>query len=155
MIEIGYMTTIDDLDIKIYIQYAQRTQAVEQINRQLRLEEAASIPPQIQMVDLFPKLSEMEILLGVLPVSTPWALFFPPPRYRFQRRSPFGFFRVAPSLGSFEEEERDRKKMDEIECDTEEEKEEKQTLKKCFQQIEKINHWIGFIVGQVGRFLQG
>ena len=149
------MTTFDDLDIKIYIQYAQRTQAVEQINRQFRLEEASSIPPQIQVVDLFPKLSEMEILLGVLPVSTPWALFFPPPRYRFQRRSPFGFFRVAPSLGSFEEEERDRKKMDEIECESEEEEEEKQVLKKCFVQIEKINRWIGFIVGQVGRFLQG
>lgn len=149
------MTTFDDLDIKIYIQYAQRTQAVEQINRQFRLEEASSIPPQIQVVDLFPKLSEMEILLGVLPVSTPWALFFPPPRYRFQRRSPFGFFRVAPSLGSFEEEERDRKKIDEIACESEEEEQEKQILKNCFVQIEKINRWIGFIVGQVGRFLQG
>lgn len=149
------MTTIDDLDIKIYIQYAQRTQAVEQINRQFGLEEAASIPPQLQMVDIYPKLSEMELLLGVVPVLTPWAYFFPPPLYRFQRRSPFGFFRVAPSLGSFEEEEEDERKLDQVECKDEEEKREKQVLKSCFAQIEKINGWLGFIVGQVGRFLQG
>jgi len=149
------MTTIDKLDIGIYIQYARRTQLIEQINQQYRLEEASSIPPQLQLVDLYPKISELDLLLGVVPVQTPWAYFFPPPQFRFQRRSPFGFFRVAPSLGSFEDEEEDEQKLEEIACETEEEQEEKAVLKSCFIQIEKINNWLSFIVGRVGQFLQG
>ena len=38
---------------------------------------------------------------------------------------------------------------------TEEEKKEKQILQTCFQQIEKINGWMGFIVGRIGQFLMG
>lgn len=149
------MTTIDKLDIGIYIQYARRTQLIEQINRQYRLEEAASIPPQLQLVDLYPKLSELELLLGVVPVQAPWAYFFPPPRFKFQRRSPFGFFRVAPSLGSFDKEDEDEEKLDETACETEEEEKEKKAIKACFAQIDKINNWLSFIVGRVGQFLQG
>lgn len=149
------MTTIDKLDIGIYIQYARRTQLIEQINQQYHLEDAASIPPQIQLVDLYPKLSEMELLLGIVPVQMPWAYFFPPPQFRFQRRSPFGFFRVAPSLGSFEKEDEDKRKLEDVECETEEDEKEKNVLKACFAQIDKINSWLSFIVGRVGQFLQG
>jgi hypothetical protein len=99
------MTTIDKLDMGIYIQYARRTQLIEQINQQYHLDQASSIPPQLSLISLHPRLTEMDILLGVVPVQTPWAHFFPPSQFRFQRRSPFGFFRVAPSLGSFEKEE--------------------------------------------------
>lgn len=149
------MATIDTLDFNIYVQYARRTQMIEQINQQYHLEEASSIPPQIQLVDLYPKLSEMELLLGVTPVQMPWAFFFPPPRYRFQRRSPFGFFRVAPSLGTFDEEDQDEEKLDQIQCETEEEEKEKNAIKACFAQIDKINNWLSFIIGRVGQFLQG
>lgn len=149
------MTTIDNLDIAIYIQYARRTQLIEQITQQYHLEEASSIPPQILLVDLYPKLNEMDILLGVSTVQAPWAFFFPPPQYRFQRRSPFGFFRVAPSLGSFDKEDEDEKKLDEVVCEDEEEEKEKSILKNCFAQIDKINNWLSFIVGRVGQFLQG
>lgn len=149
------MVTIDKLDIGIYIQYARRTNMIEQINQQYHLDEASSIPPQIQVLDFYPKLSEMDLLLGVGRIQTPWAFFFPPSQFRFQRRSPFGFFRVAPSLGSFEEEEENEKQLDEIECETEEEEKEKKVLKNCFDQIKKINNWISFIVGRVGQFLQG
>lgn len=149
------MATIDQLDISIYIQYARRTQLIEQINRQYHFEEAASIPPQLQLVDLYPKLSEMELLLGVPIVEIPWAFFFPPPLYRFQRRSQFGFFRVAPSLGSFDKEDEDKEKLDQVECETEEEEKEKKVLKRCFAEIDKINSWLSFIVGRVGQFLQG
>lgn len=149
------MTTIDKLDIGIYIQYARRTTMIEQINQQYHLDEAGSIPAQIQVLDVYPKLSEMEALLGVGPIQNPWAFFFPPPQFRFQRRSPFGFFRVAPSLGSFEEEEENEREFDDIQCTTEEEENEKKALKGCFEQIKKINGWISFIVGRVGQFLQG
>ncbi len=149
------MTTIDKLDIGIYIQYARRTQLIEQIKSQYHLDEASSIPPQIQVLDLYPKLAEIDLLLGTVPVRAPWAYFFPPPKFRYQRRSPFSFFRVAPSLGSFDKEDEDEQKLDEIECETEEEEKEKRALKACFEQISKINSWLSFIVGRVGQFLQG
>lgn len=149
------MTTIDKLDMGIYIQYARRTQMVEQINQQYRLDEASSIPAQIRVLDFSPKPLEIDILLGSRIVQTPWAYFFPPPKFQFQRRSPFGFFRVAPSLGSFEKEDEDEERLDEIECETEDEKKQKKALKSCFAQIGKINEWIGFIIGRVGQFLQG
>lgn len=149
------MTTIDKLDIGIYVQYARRTQMIEQISQQYHLDEASSIPAQISALALYPKLSEMELLLGSGVIRAPWAYFLPPPKFRFQRRSPFGFFRVAPSLGSFEKEEENEKELDEIECETEEEEKEKKTLKACFGQIKTINNWISFIVGRVGQFLQG
>lgn len=147
--------TIDNIDIGVYFQYARRMQMIEQINRQYHFEEASSIPPQLQVVDYYPKLAEIDLLLGIIPLHTPWAYFFPPPLFRFQRRSPFGFFRVAPSLGSFEDQDDTEEKLDAIECETEEEKKEKASIKACFKQIGKINEWLSFIVGRVGQFLQG
>lgn len=149
------MTTIDKLDIGIYVQYARRTQLIEQITQQYHLDEAASIPPQILLVDLYPRISEMDLLLGIVPVRAPWSYFFPPPQFRFQRRSPFGFFRVAPSLGSFDKEEEQEQQLDDTECETEQEEREKKALKACFGQIKKINNWLSFIIGRVGQFLQG
>lgn len=147
--------TIDNIDIGVYFQYARRMQMIEQINRQYHFEEASSIPPQLQVVTFYPKLSEIDLLLGIIPLHTPWAYFFPPPKFRFQRRSPFGFFRVAPSLGSFEDQEENEKKLEEVECTTEEEKKEKAAIAACFKQIDTINGWLSFIVGRVGQFLQG
>ncbi len=149
------MTTIDKLDIGIYVQYARRTQLIEQITQQYHLDEAASIPPQILVIDLYPKLSEMDLLLGISQVQNPWAYFFAPSQYRYQRRSPFGFFRVAPSLGSFEKEEENERELDETRCETEEDERNKKKIKACFQEIKKINTWLSFIVGRVGQFLQG
>lgn len=149
------MTTIDKLDVGIYLQYARRTNMIEQTNQQYHLDQASSIPAQLQVLDFFPKLSEMDVLLGTGMVENPWAFFLPPSKFRFQRRSPFGFFRVAPSLGSFEEEEENEKELDDVLCESEEEEHEKKALKKCFEQIKKINSWVGFIVGRVGQFLQG
>lgn len=149
------MATIDKLDIGIYIQYARRTQLVEQVHEQFRLEEAGSIPPQTQLLDISPKLSELDILIGVVPVVRPWAHFTAPSQFRFQRRSPFGFFRVAPSLGSFADEERHERVLEDIQCTTDEQLEQKASLQKCFKQINKINDWLSFIVGRVGQFLKG
>jgi hypothetical protein len=149
------MATIDKLDINIYFDYAKRTQQREQISQQYHLEEAGSIPAQIRVIDIFPKPSEMILLLGPGIVKTPWSYFPEPPKYNYQRRSPFGFFRVAPSLGSFEKEEESEKELDEVICEDEEEEKEKSVLKNCFTQIKKINNWMSFIIGRVGQFLQG
>lgn len=150
--------TIDQLDLSVYNNYALRTLMNEQINQQLRLGEAASIPPQIQVVDIYPRLSEMELLLGVATVYAPWALFMPPNQLaaRF-RRSPFSFHRVVPSFGSTERHDKELELLEEEESESEEEeeKQERRVLIKCIKRIKKINDWMGFVVGRIGQFLQG
>lgn len=149
------MATIDKLDLSVYNLYAIRTKMVEQINQQLQLDKAASIPPQTHVMDIYPKLTELDILLGIVPLHTPWAYFFPPKQFRFIRRSPFAFFRVAPSLGSLEDQEKGEALLDSVTCATPEEIKEKATIKSCFKQIDQINRWLGYIIGRVGQFLQG
>lgn len=148
------MTTIDKLDISVYNLYAMRTRMIEQINQQLRLDQASSIPPQLQVLDIYPKLSELDILLGIVPLHTPWAYFFPPPKFRLIRRSPFSY-RVIPSLGSYDDQAEKERELEEIHCNSADEQAEKETLKSCFREIEKLNNWLSFIVGRVGQFLQG
>ncbi|MGA8163697.1 MAG: DUF5399 domain-containing protein [Waddliaceae bacterium] len=149
------MTTIDQLDISIYNLYAIRTRMLEQTNQELRLGEAASIPPQTILFDTYPKLTELDLLLGVAPVVTPWAYFFPPKRFKSIRRSPFAFFRVAPTLGSLEKQEEDEEKISSIECQSPEEERERRAILGCLTQVGKINEWLSFIIGRVGQFLQG
>ena len=149
------MATIDQLDLSVYNLYAIRTKMIEQINQQLQLDQAASIPPQIQIVDNYPRLAEIDILLGVVPLNPPWAFFFPPQRFRRVRRSSFSFSRILPSLGSVEEQEHYEQTLESVECSTPEEVNEKAAIKKCFKQIGQINHWMGYIIGRIGQFLQG
>ncbi len=147
--------TIDKLDIGIYIQYARRTELVEQIKQQYHLQEAGSVPAQALIVDLYPKLSELDLLMGVAAMETPWAYFYPPKRYPEQRRTPFAFYRVLPIFGSLEDQEKEEKKLDDIECSTEEEEAEKSTIKKCFKKITELNDLVRYIGGRIGQFLQG
>lgn len=149
------MATIDKLDLTVYNLYAIRTRMVEQINQQYSLDKAASIPPQTAVWDNYPKLTELDILLGIVPMFTPWAYFFPPKNYRYQRRSPFAFYRVAPSLGTLKEQEQEEQKLSNIPCESPEEEAEKASIFRCLKQVDKINGWIGFIMGRVGQFLQG
>lgn len=149
------MPTIDKLDISVYNLYAVRTKMIEQINQQLRLEEASSIPPQIQVLNIYPQMSEIDILLGIVPLYTPWAFFFPPQKLRFVRKSPFGFYRVAPSLGTLEEQNALEQLIRETVCDTPEQEREKQAILTCFSQLDKLNDMLGFIIGRIGQFLQG
>lgn len=147
--------TIDQYDLSVYSQYALRTMINEQINQQLRLREASSIPPQIQIVDIHPRMSELDLLLGIIPLHTPWAYFFPPKRFRFSRRSPFAFSRVAPSFGSLLRHDDELVLLQETECETQEEMQEKNALLGVIKELKQINSWMGFIVGRLGQFLQG
>lgn len=151
----GQMTTIDQLDLSVYNLYAVRTKMIEQINQQFRLDQAASIPPQTQILDIYPKLSELDLLLGSVPLNTPWALFFPPKKFRWQRRSPFAFYRIAPSIGSLDEQDALEAELAQIETNTPEEKQEKEAIQTCLKELNKLNTWLGFIIGRVGQFLQG
>ncbi|MBA3817016.1 MAG: DUF5399 domain-containing protein [Parachlamydiaceae bacterium] len=149
------MTTIDKLDLSVYNLYALRTKMIEQINQQYQLDKASSIPPQTMVMNMYPKMTELDLLLGIVPLHTPWAYFYPPKKYGFVRRSPFAFFRVAPSLGTLDEQEQEERNLESVPCFTPEEEKEKVVIKDCFKQIEEINRWLGYIVGRVGQFLQG
>ena len=149
------MATIDNLDLSIYNLYALRSRMIEQTNQQFRLDQAGSIPPQILVMDTFPKPTEIDLLLGVVPLMTPWAYFFPPLAFRKKRRSPFGFARILPSLGDQEEQEKYEQAVASTECHSPDEEKEKQTLTACFEQISNINRWLSHIVGRIGQLLQG
>ncbi len=147
--------TIDKYDISVYNLYAVRTRMIEQINKQFNLGDAASIPPQISIVDIYPKLTELDLLLGVVPLNTPWAYFYPPKNFGDSRRSFLSFSRIVPTLGSIEKQASDNEKLKSVKCSSPNEEKEKQVLLGCFDQISKINSWMGFIIGRVGQFLQG
>lgn len=149
------MATIDRLDLSVYSNYALRITLIEEINGQLRMNEASSIPAQLQMVDIFPKMTELDLLLGVVPLATPWAFFYPPERYKDIRRNPFAFFRVGPSFGSLENQEKDEALLEEILTNSSADEEEKAVIRSCLKQMGKINDMINYIVGRVGQFLQG
>jgi hypothetical protein len=149
------MTTIDKLDISVYNLYAIRTRLVEQINEEYHLEEASTIPPQTQVMNVYAQLTELDLLLGLAAFNTPWAYFFPPKLFRIKRRSPFSFSRVIPSIDSTDEGGDEYNALFSIACSTPEEEKERSTLAACFKEISKLNNWLSFIIGRVGQFLQG
>lgn len=148
------MTTIDKLDIGIYVQYAKRTQMKEDTYKEFRLQEAASIPPQTIVPSMYPLISEIDLLLGIVPMHAPWALFSPPSEIDLRRLSSFAFFRVVPSLGTLDEQEEIAAQLEKMECSTPEEAKEKGILLNCLKQIDQFNEWLGHIVGKMGEFLQ-
>jgi hypothetical protein len=152
--------TIDKFDIGIYIQYARRTQLIEQVMSQYHMREATTVPAQALIVDLYPKLAELDLLLGISTMASPWAYFYAPRSYSTQRRSPFAFHRVVPILGQRgdkeeEEQKRDEELIEEVECKTAEDERERKVLRACFKQIEEINSLLRYIGGRIGQFLQG
>jgi hypothetical protein len=95
-------------------------------------------------------------LLGITPLHTPWAYFFPPVKFRFKRRSPFGFSRLLPSLFATQEEQDAREQqVAMVTCSSPEEEHDKQAIIRCFSQISTINRWLSHIVGRVAQFLKG
>ncbi len=150
------MPTIDNYDINIYYQYAARTQALEAIKEEFGLTEGNRVPYHTAVIDTMPKITEMELLLGIVGSSyTPWALFVAPQKFRRQRRSPFTHARIAPSLGSEESQEATLATLAGIQCSTAEEEEEKATILRCFGELSKLNKLLNFIIGRIGQFLQG
>lgn len=149
------MATIDKLDIAVHMQYARRMEFVEAVQGQYHLEEARTIPAQTLVVDIYPRLSEMDLLLGVSRTYAPWAYFYPPKGFFKQRRHSFARHRMAPALGSLDKAEADGDLVASIETNTPEEEEEKNLLQAALKQIDEINDLIGFVLGRMGQFLQG
>jgi hypothetical protein len=148
-------TTIDKMDLSVHQLYALRTLWIEETNSMLQMSKASAIPTHTTIVDLYPKLNQLDILIGNIAIFTPWAYFYPPKNFRFQRRSPFAFHRIVPFLGSYKDQEELEDKLASIDCTTSEEVSEKAAIMGCLKQIDKINEWLSFIVGRIGQFLQG
>ncbi len=149
------MTTIDKLDFGVHIQYAERTQFVESVKKEFGLDKAQAIPPHVQIVDTYARPGELDLLLGVASVTTPWAIFVRPRPLHTRRRPSFTVARVAPSLGTLAEQEELENMLDSIEAGSADEQREKLVLMACFAQINKLNGWLSHIIGRVGQFLQG
>ncbi len=155
--------TIDKLDVGIYIQYARRTQLIEQVMQQYHMREAGSVPAQALIVDLYPKLAELDLLLGVATLSAPWAYFYAPKSYSSQRRSPFTFHRVIPIIEERHHEEgkdkegekKEEELLEAVDCRTAEDERQRKVLRTCFRQIEELNALLRYIGGRIGQFLQG
>ncbi len=151
--------TIDRFDIGVYIQYARRTQLIEQVMSQYHMRDATGVPAQALIVDLYPKLAELDLLLGIATLSSPWAYFYAPRSYSSQRRSPFSFHRIIPFMGEHEhgedEQKKDEELIEEMQCHTPEDERERKVLRACFRQIEEINSLLRYIGGRIGQFLQG
>lgn len=147
--------TIDHLDIGIYIQYARRTQLIEQIRQQYHLREAEAIPAQALIIDLYPKLTELEILLGVGTTEAQWAYFVPPKQFASRRRSPFSFHRILPVFRKANAENEEEEKLNHIVVSSKDEEEEKTHIRACLRKIGEINKLLSFIGGRIGQFLQG
>jgi len=161
--------TIDKFDVGIYIQYARRTQLIEQVRQQYHVAEAGQVPATALMVDLYPKLKELDILMGTISVGAPWAYFYAPYHFIELRRNPFSFHRIVPSFerkgkrkdqGKKDdqdelEEQSQEQVLDAIECVTDEEIREKSIIQACLKQIEEINSLLRYIGSRIGQFLQG
>jgi hypothetical protein len=147
--------TIDRLDIGIYIQYAKRMQLVEQVQEQFHYKDATSIPASALIVDLYPKLSELDLLLGVGSTLAPWAFFYPPKEFSSQRKTSFAFHRLAPIFGQSDAEIEEEKKLNAIACSSEEEEDEKLAIRGCITKLRELNELLRYIGGRIGQFLQG
>jgi hypothetical protein len=157
------MATIDKLDLSVYNQYAIRSEMIRQFESQIQMEKAAAIPSHTQISDNYPKLPEVDLLLGLRTAHAPWAMFTAPKEFRELRRSPFNKrHRIAPSFEGVQSEMENLldsydpdKERDKDKHEKEEEKEEQTILKECFTQMNTINGWLGEIIGNIGRFVQG
>lgn len=149
------MTTIDKLDLSVYSNYAMRITLIEQVNNQFRMDEASSIPGQLRMVDIYPRLTEFDLVLGIAHQALPWAYFYPPNSFKNLRRNPFAFFRVCPSFGTLQDQADDEALLETILCKTPEDEAQKGVIRACLKQMNNVNHMINYIMGKVGQFLQG
>lgn len=149
------MATIDQLDMAVYSNYAMRITLLEQVNSQLRLQEASSIPAQIRMVDIYPRMSEWDLVLGIAHQALPWAYFYPPKSFRGLRRNPFTSYRICPSFGSLQDHAQDEQLLESIPCNTPEDEAQKGIIRACLKQMGNFNYMINYIMGKVGQFLQG
>jgi hypothetical protein len=145
-------TVYDDL-LDVHDLYARRIQLIESYYKQYPVSQAERIPAHTAVDNVRPQLTNIDILLGVSTNPPPWALMRPP---EYDPRQPYvSFYRIAPALGTIEQQANATERLQSVECVTAQDTEDKNTILGGLAAINKINDWKGYIIGRVGQFLQG
>lgn len=150
--------TIDRLKIDAYLDYAERTTLAEQVSKQFPPGQLSGLSDQVRIDTVTPQLTELDLLLGVVSVTTPWALFLAPDILYGKKRKhrvPFGVSSLLPSLGSPEECDILQQKLLGVACSTPEEEREKHTLDNYFSTLQKLNIWLNDIFNRIHQFIHG
>ena len=130
--------TIDQFDIGIYIQYARRTQLMEQVLSQYHMRDATRACPGADCRPL-PKACRTGSIAWHCYPGRSLGLFLCSSKLCDQRRSPFAFHRIFPIIGEREKEEGEEEpKAKRIfskrsGCKTAEEERRAKVLKACFR----------------------
>lgn len=147
--------TIDNLDISVNNAYALRQLNYERIQTEYRINLAPEVSQAVTIQSNIPTLQQLSLIFPTDVYPSVWAYFYAPKTFYSRRRSPFTFSRLAPSLGPLEEQQELYETIAQTPCTNPEEEREKAVLLRCFNQIDKINSMLSFIVGRIGQFLQG
>ena len=173
------MTTIDSYDNEWYRKHARTVRDLETTYKDLRvsnLEEARAIQPHTWVESLENHIPMVDLLMGTYGPERKTIAFFTRP-FMSQRKSPFGFFLLAPSLGPYEKQMADAERLyempvfwendeDEEDQDSEEEKERKQgknrlekkrknAVEKMYGVLNTLNTWLLEIKGKQSQYQKG
>jgi len=177
------MTTIDKIDGEWYQEYARAVQEMETTFKNLRigsLQEARVVQPHTWVESLDIKVPLVDLLLGLYSPDRKTIAFFTKP-FSTQRRSPFGYFLIAPSLGTLEQQEEDAEKIRRVRIMDEEregesgeeeesedkgkqsaatnksriEKRRKSALEEMYELLQDLNGWLLEIKGKQAQYQKG
>lgn len=145
--------TTSDIPLGWHDLYARRIQLIESYYNQYPVSQAERVPAHTAVDNVRPQLTNIDLLLGVSTNPPPWALMRAPD---YDPRQPYvSFYRIAPALGTIEQQANATERLQAIECVTAQDTLDKNTILGGLAAINKINDWKGYIIGRVGQFLQG
>lgn len=150
--------TIDQIKIGAYLDYAEQKTLADEVSKQYPPGQLSSLSGQVRIDSVTPQPTELDLLLGKVGVTTPWALFLAPDilygkkqRYRV----PFGVSSLLPSLGSSEYCADIQQKVLAHPCGTQEEERERHSLDNFFGMLQKLNTWLNDVFNRIHQFMHG
>lgn len=150
--------TIDQIRNESHRDYANLKILAEQVSKEFPASAVTSLSGQVRIDTVTPQPTELDLLLGVVAVLTPWAMFLTPDSlYGKKRRMrvPFGVSRILPSLGSHEYCELLQQTVLAHLCTMHEEEREKSALDNFFAMLQKLDTWQNDIFNRIHQFMHG
>lgn len=174
------MTTIDSYDNEWYRKHARDVRDLEETYKHYfrvsTLDEARTVEPHTWIESLENQIPMVDLLTGVYSPERKTIAFFTRP-FRNQRKSPFGFFLLAPSLGSYEKQVSDAERIKSFSLIQDEEEEEgegredeeksgrqgkkglnkrrKTAIEKMYDMLGSMNAWLLEIKGKQSQYQKG
>lgn len=130
--------TIDNFDPRIYFDYIQKLQTIENVKPLYKSEEGVYVPAK-----------------AIVHTSMPWALFVPPENYPLQIGPLFSPYQIIPSFSFISTSVVQDQYLEGISCDTEEEEEEKEVIRRCIGKIKELKALLLSIGQQSGQMAYG